>query len=143
MNFKLFMTWLHINVFWWVQPLLYFEKEGLGNCNTTTSFGHQYMMPQSRSCYTIKVKLRIRKKRAERMWIFLKRLYVLHNRVWEKCLLYGILLKTFDFINETASRSIVCCFFVCKACSVDALFGYKSPLKEHHNFSIYNNYTKP
>ena len=27
--------------------LLYFEKEGLGNCNTTSSSGHQYMMPQS------------------------------------------------------------------------------------------------
>ena len=39
----------------------------------------------------------------------------------------------FDF-NGTASRSIVCCFFVCKACSVNVfpLFGYRSPLKFLH-----------
>ena len=61
-----------------------------------------------------------------------------YNRVWEKCLLYGILLKTFDMMNETASRSMVCCFFVCKACKCRCflLFGYRSPLiKKPHNFT--------
>ena len=65
----------YINYIKYDYILRYFEKEVLGSCNTTSSSGHQYMMPQSDHNYTIYIQLCIRRNGcyrvlSKKLWIF-------------------------------------------------------------------------